>query len=411
LNVGIVGGGAIGLASAHYLARAGAEVTVIEQGRCGEGASQGNAGWITPTLSGPIPAPGVMRQAIRWMGDPASPLLIRPRASLDFARWCWGFWRSCGEQRYREGMRAVLALNERTMELYDELRQAGIGMELHETGLLFVALDAAHLSEYERMFDDLRAAGHGGTATRMDADEVVKFEPALHPAVAGGIHAPGERHVRPETLTAGLLADLRARGVQVLEGAAVQGVAQDSGRWTVRGSFRTRVFDKILLTAGAWTGQLLRQLGTKVGLEGAKGYSLTAAGTGTRPAHALYFTEAKVGCSPFRDGVRLAGTLELAGLDLSPNARRSGALADSARRYLADWEPGGAAQAHWAGLRPTAPDGLPYIGAVPGSAGAYAATGHAMLGITLAPATGALVAQLMLGEQSPDVLRPFRLDR
>jgi D-amino-acid dehydrogenase len=238
------------------------------------------------------------------------------------------------------------------------------------------------------------------------------LEPALNTAVVGGLHAATERHVRPESLTAGLVADLRRRGAHIVEGAEVTFLRRGSGgTWALGGPSLSLVADKVLLAGGALTGRTLATLGTSIRLEGAKGYSITSRGTGTAPTHALYFVESKVACSPYDDGVRLAGTLELAGIDVSLNARRIGMLATAADRYLADWRPTGADRSDWSGLRPLAPDGLPYIGPVPDQPGMYAATGHAMLGITLAPATGAVVAQMMLEVGASPDLHAFRLDR
>ncbi len=137
MRVAIVGGGVIGLACGWYLRREGASVVVLERDRCGEAASLGNAGWITPGLSNPIPAPGVTAQALRWMVKPDSPLLLRPRLDPAFAGWLWRFWRSAGRRQYVAGMRALLALNARTLELYDELRADGVEFESHADGLLF----------------------------------------------------------------------------------------------------------------------------------------------------------------------------------------------------------------------------------------------------------------------------------
>jgi D-amino-acid dehydrogenase len=131
---------------------------------------------------------------------------------------------------------------------------------------------------------------------------------------------------------------------------------------------------------------------------------------GTRPRHALYLGEARVGCSPYETGVRLAGTLELAGMDLGHNRRRLDAVARAAARYLRDWRPE-LPQLEWAGLRPLPPDGLPLIGPVPGRAGLFVATGHGMMGVTLAPSTGAALAPLILEDRLVPELRPFRIDR
>ena len=304
----------------------------------------------------------------------------------------------------------MLALNERTFELYDELRASGVEFELHDTGLLLVARDEEHLAEYQALFRELAALGYHDEVAFLTGEELVGVEPALSRGLAGGIHAFAERHVRPETLTAGLVSDLRVRGATIIEHTEVAGVRPRRGdRWHLDTSSGGLEFDKVVLAGGAWTEQLLRGLRARLPLEAAKGYSLTSGGSGVTPSHALYFADAKVACSPFDGGLRIAGTLELAGLDLTLNARRLAALRRAASGYLDSWEPAGV-QVEWAGLRPLAPDGLPYIGAVPHHPGLYVATGHGMLGVTLAPATGFFLASLLLEDAVPQELIPFRLD-
>ena len=305
----------------------------------------------------------------------------------------------------------MLALNETTFALYEELRSSGVEFELHETGLLVVARDEEHLAGYHALFRELGALGYDDDVAVLTPDALVEVEPALSRDLAGGIQLFAERHVRPETLCRGLVSDLRTRGATIVEQTNVSAVRRSGAAgWTVATPSGGLDFDKVVLAGGAWTAQLLDGLHTRLPLEAAKGYSLTGRGTGTAPTHALYFSEAKVACSPFADGLRIAGTLELAGLDLTLNERRLAALRRAASEYLDTWQPSGE-QIAWAGLRPLAPDGLPYIGAVPRHDGLYVATGHGMLGVTLAPATGHFLAALVLGETTPRELIPFALDR
>jgi D-amino-acid dehydrogenase len=410
MKVAVVGGGVIGLACAWYLRRGGAEVVVLERDAVGMAASRGNAGWITPGLSNPLPAPGVTLQALRWMLRPDSPFLLRPRLDGGLAAWLWRFWRSCRRDRYLAGMRALLALNARTMELYDELAADGIEFEMHRDGLLFLFLDERAVEEEAAVLEDLRRYGYPGEVRRLTVAEAKALEPAVADTVAGAFLAPAERHVRPETLTEGLASALRAEGVEVREQAEVTGVRGGRAGWRLRTAGDDLAVDRVVVAGGAWTGRVLAPLGVRVRQEAAKGYSVTAAGEGTRPRHALYLAEAKVGCSPFADGVRLAGTLELAGVDLTLDRRRLAAVADSASSYLADWRPA-RPELEWAGLRPLPPDGLPLLGSVPGHDGLFVATGHGMLGVTLAPATGAALAPLVLEDRLAPELVPFRIDR
>jgi D-amino-acid dehydrogenase len=410
VKVAIIGGGVIGLACAWYLQEEGAEVIVLERDKAGMAASRGNAGWITPGLSNPLPAPGVALQALRWMLRSDSPFLLRPRFDLDFAAWLWRFWRSSSRERYLAGMRATLALNARTFELYDRLVADGVEFEMHKDGLLFLFLDSRAAEEEAAVLEDLRRHGYAGEVRRLTVSEAQELDPAVGDGVKGSFLASAERYVRPESLTSGLAFALRKKGVELREGVEVTAIAAGRGGWCIRTADEEVAAERVVVAAGAWTGRVLATLGVKIRQEAAKGYSLTAQGMGTRPRHALYLGEAKVGCSPYETGVRLAGTLELAGMDLGQNPRRLDAVARAAARYLRDWRPV-LPQLEWAGLRPLPPDGLPLIGPVPGRAGLFVATGHGMMGVTLAPSTGAALAPLILEDRLVPELRPFRIDR
>lgn len=406
----VIGGGVIGLCCARELRRRGLEVAVIERGMCGGAASTGNAGWVTPGLSAPIPAPGVMGQTARWVLDRESPLLVRPRADAAFLRWTWHFWRSQAAARHRAGARALVTLNARTLELFDQLRDEGVEFEMHSRGLLFVARTEAGLAEYGRSLELLQSLGYAGRVRTMAPGELREHEPAVGPEVEGGIMAEAERHVRPETLCAGLLAGLRAGGVEVLEGAEVRELSTRAGRWRVRVGTRELAAERVVVAAGAWTPGILASLGVRLSLEGAKGYSLTMAAGEVLLRGPTYLVERKVAITPFGSEVRVAGTLEIAGLDISITRRRLEAVARAPAEYLAGWRPG-ARRMVWAGLRPLPPDGLPYIGPVPGHDGLFVATGHGMLGVTLAPATAAALGPVVAGSDDGRHLAPFRVGR
>lgn len=409
MRVGIVGGGVIGLMCAHALRRAGAEVVVLERGRCGQAASLGNAGWITPVLSTPLPGPGVLLQGARWMLDPKSPLLVRPRLDPAFVAWCWRFARNCAAGRFEAGSRALLGLNRDTLRLFDELRESGVEFEQHEDGVLAVALEEPQLEKEWKRVQQLTTLGYPSRLERLDAAEARRLEPALSRRVAGAVYAADERHVRPETLTAGLVRWLARAGVGVREGAAVSHVRPHGRGWRLESAGEPLDVDRVVVAAGIWSKTLLAQLGTKLPLEAVKGYSLTFLAERGAPRHALMLQEAKVGVSPFANGLRFAGTLELAGESLSLRPRRLDAIRKTAFDYLESFT--GSSEVAWAGLRQFLPDGLPVIGRVPTADGVFVATGHGMLGITLAPATAAALTPLVLEDRLDPVLEPLRPDR
>ena len=397
MKVAVVGGGAVGLSCAFELARRGADVVVHERGTVGEGCSRGNTGWICPSLSAPLPAPGVMGSALRGMLRPGSPVLIRPLFGPAFLRWSWQFWRASTAERYRAGTEATTRIARSAFELFDELRRAGVEIELHSMGMLVAALTEPGLEEYVTMVGDARAAGYAEPVEVLGRVELRALEPAAGGAIVGGLHMPAERYVRPESLCRGLAEALRRGGAEVREGSEV-------------GSLDELDADAVVVAAGVWSGALLRTAGVRVPMEAAKGYSVTARGRGTLPRHAYYLAEAKVGCSTFGDALRIAGVFDLTGIDLRLRRRRLDAIRRSAAPYFADWEPE-EVELEWAGLRPYPPDGLPVIGAVPRRERIVVATGHGRMGITLAPVTGKLVADVVLDGASPPELDPFRVDR
>lgn len=410
MRVAVVGGGAIGLAIAQRLSHAGAEVVVLERDLCGHATSLGNAGWVTPMLSTPLATPGVLLKSLRWMLDPKSPLLVRPRLELRFALWLLRFARNCTSTRFEAGARALLSLNATTLDAFDRLRADGVEFEMHSEGLVVAALSEKELQKEWSLLEQLKLLGYQGALELLDGAAARELEPALGDAVVGGIYAGSERHVRPETLTAGLTKWLRDGGVEIREFTPVERIARSGEHWTLESRHGDRVAaDRVVVAAGIWTRRLLQQLGTRIPLEAAKGYSITAPTNGHGPRHAILLQEAKVGVSPFVDGFRLAGTLEISGESLTLNRRRIGAIVEAAGRYLnCKLEARGL---EWAGLRPALPDSLPVIGRVPTAEGVFVATGHGMLGITLAPTTAEALVPLVLEDELRPELVPFRADR
>jgi D-amino-acid dehydrogenase len=274
-----------------------------------------------------------------------------------------------------------------------------------------VALDDAHVAEEWELLQQLASLGYAGRLDLLDGRAVRELEPALNGAVAGGVHAVEERHVQPGTLTAGLAAWLRANGGAVRDNVSVDGLTRNGSGWTVQTSAGPIDADRVVIAAGIWSAALLAMVGARIPLEAAKGYSVTMrTNGGAVPTHALMLQESKVGVSPFDGSLRLAGTLELAGEDLSLNRRRIDALVEAAGRYLDDFRPS-AGGVEWAGLRQLLPDGLPVIGRVPGADGVTVATGHGMLGVTLAPATADALTPLVLDDRLVPELEPLRADR
>jgi D-amino-acid dehydrogenase len=409
-RVVVVGAGVVGLACAWELQRAGAEVLVLERGAVGAGTSRGNTGWVCPSFTYPLPAPGMVREGIRQLVTGGEAFVLRPSLDPTFLRWLWTFRRSCSSERFEAGVRALLALNMRTLELFDEYQAAGVPFEMHTAGLIVASRTRHGLQTYRTLFDKLRQLGHdGGSVEELDGDAVASMEPALDPArVVRALYAAVDRFVRPEELTAGLASSLRASGTEVREGCELLELGRRNGAVELRTATGIERADRVVVAAGLPTVSLLRRHGVRLPMVGARGFSVTVAGRGTRPRHALYLAEAKLGVSPYRDSVRIAGVFELGASSLDVPPRAGERLIAAAGGYLGGWRPDPEeAVSAWAGLRPATADGLPLIGPLPGLDGVFLATGHGMLGVTLAPATAALLAPLVLEGRADPALGPF----
>jgi D-amino-acid dehydrogenase len=409
-RVAVVGAGVVGLACAWELAEAGADVVVIERGEAGAGVSLGNAGWICPSITAPLPAPGMVREGLRQLATRGDAFVLRPRLEVEFGRWLYSFWRSCARPRHEAGMRALLALNRRTVELYERYREHGVEFELHSTGLLVAGLRQTGLDQYRRIMRRLGDFGYDGAVDELQPAAAAELEPALSDAICGVLHARLDRYVRPESLTAGLAAALRRGGADLREGVGVEAIERRNGELVLRTSGEDVRADQVVVAAGLGARKLVR---FAMPMLGARGYSVTIPGEGVPPTHALYLAEAKLGLSAYDAGVRVAGVFELGARDTSPPANALSKLLDNAAPYLKGWRAcvdstqTGSRPAVWAGLRPTTADGLPLIGRAPGVDGVFVAAGHAMLGVTLAPSTAAALTPLVLRGEPPPELAPF----
>ncbi len=410
MKVAVVGGGVIGLCCAHYLRQDGADVVLIEKDTCGAACSRGNTGWICPSLSAPLPAPGVMTGALRGIFRSDSPLRIRFPLEPEFLRWSWEFRKACSPERYKRGLEATLEMALDAPARYADLQKAGVRFELHSTGMVVAALSQSGFEEYEMMIRGAQEAGYEGAVERLGRDEVRSLEPALSADVIAGLHVKTESYVRPEELTTALREQLVHSEVEIREQAPVERVARANSGWEVKTATDAISADYVIIAAGAWSAELLSGLGVSISLEAAKGYSITASGSGTLPGHALYLAEAKLGTSTFGEGLRIAGIFDLTGIRSPLNRKRIRVVSRSATAYFGDWRPT-ETELEWAGFRPYPSDGLPIIGPVPGLEGLIVATGHGRMGMTLAPATGAAISKLVHeGERVPEI-EPFGVER
>jgi D-amino-acid dehydrogenase len=405
-RVVVVGGGVIGTCCAYFLAKRGAKVTLLERDEIGQGASFGNAGCIAPG-HGPINKPGRLRQALESVFDDTSPLYIAPRFDPSLIKWLWAFARNCSALHQQHSMQALAPLGHVSVELFDRL-------------VVDEAIDCAYRREgyYDVFLTDSRfmatqeeanlAREHGYRPELLDGADMREREPALKKGIVGAVFYPEAASIDPHRFVTGLAdrteragAEMRTR-TEVAEvtvrGRSVSGVRLGDGEVVEA--------DAVVLATGAYSPELYRRLGLDMPLQPAKGYHRDRKPKpGETPAlrSTCMLGERSVFCTPMDGFVRFAGTLEFSGVNHDVRRSRLEQLTRSASQYF---EGVGEAESlsEWCGLRPCIADGLPTVGPVPGYTGAFIATGHAMLGLTLGPVTGKLVSDyVMEGEPSLDI--------
>ena len=397
----VIGGGVIGVSAAYYLAGRGFDVTLVEAGEIGGGASHGNAGLILSSHILPLAAPGVLGQGLRWLMDSASPFYIKPRLSLDLLLWLWRFRKACSRERADRAIPMMRDLIRLSVDLYSDLSQdQGLDFGYRQAGLLKVFTTSQGMREAYIEADLMHA--YGIAAEVLSFAEIRDMGPRLNPTVIGGLFLSGDAHLDPAAFVHRLAKACVERGVDLRPRTEVFGFETREREIMVVRTTRGEIHPaQVVLAGGAWSGRLARDLSIRLPLQPAKGYSLTCAWAGEPMSMPLFLNEARVAVTPLNDRVRFAGTLELSGLDLSINAKRLDAILKAAHRYLPEtdrFEP----IEIWRGLRVIAPDGLPIIGRSRKVKNLILATGHSTMGMALGPATGRLVSQIAANDP-PDI--------
>jgi D-amino-acid dehydrogenase len=413
-HVLVVGGGVIGLSTAcHALAR-GHRVTVVErEGPEGSGCSFGNAGMVVPSHFVPLAAPGAISLALRFLRSRESPFAVKPRLSLDLLRWGLRFARSATRAHVARAAPVLRDLHLASRRGYEELadEQSGALFGLEKNGLLMLCKTAHGLAEEAAAADHARALGM--PAEVLSPAEAAALDPGLHLDVAGAVYFPLDCHLDPARLMALLQRRFSERGGEVawsttLTGWRVRGTRIDAVA-TNRGEISA---DEYVLAAGAWTSKMAHDLGVRLPLQAGKGYSLTLEHPRRQPRICSILTEARVAVTPMNGSLRFGGTLELTGLDLRINRARVRGIVRSIPQYLPDFSREDFAHLPvWSGLRPCSPDGLPYVGRFARYQNLSAATGHSMMGVSLAPVTGRLLAEILSGEKPCLDVRALSPDR
>lgn len=408
-RVVVVGAGIVGLCCAWFLRARDLDVVVLERATVGSGSTPGSSGWLAPAQSAPLPAPGLTSFALRSLGRAESPLYLHPPALPEVAGWLIRFRAFCTERAHARGFHATAELNRRCFALYDQLASEGVDIRMRDGGMLFAARSVAAA---RRTLAKMRPIAEYGYALPSDVTsgrELHELEPAISDAVEAGFVVREDRYVDPRQLLEALAAALRRIGVEVRERTEVRGFAAHGG--VVRG-VRTAYGEidatDVVLAAGAWTARLASRLGIWFPLQAGKGYSFSVA-PAVMPKRPVLIVDGMFAGTPLGDRLRVAGTMELSGINTRIDRRRVDAILRAATPCFRGWSDG--PRDVWTGMRPMTPDGLPILDQAPGHRNVFLATGHAMNGLSLGPPSGEAMAELVATGRAPGVLAPLRADR
>lgn len=410
-DVLIIGGGSIGLNTAYFLLKSGRGVTLLDRAEIGKGSSSGNAGHIVPSHIVPLAAPGVIPTAIRWMLDPPrSPFGLKISLSPAYLGWLMRFAASCTADNVQRAIPALKALGLLSAANFAAMIVSeGFECAYKASGLLFLYLTEKEFAGGRHEAELLRQ--NGLPAEILDRAALRQREPAARESVIGGVDFSGDASLDPAIFLSLLKERITQAGATLHEHASVTRLVAENGK-IIRVVTPDMEFEpaQVVLAAGAWSPQLGNLLGLRLPIQPARGYSLTMPAAKIMPKGALLLGERKIAVTPMGDHLRFTGRLEIGEMSTVPDPRWIRRIAESAHEYI-QLDESLEIKETWAGLRPTTTDGLPIIGFAPKQQNLILASGHAMLGLSLGPGTGQVVAELANGVQSGFDLRAFRAER
>jgi D-amino-acid dehydrogenase len=410
-KVVIIGGGIMGVCSAYFLNKEGHEVTIIDKSNFSSGASFVNAGYITPSHIISLAAPGIITKGLKWMFNPSSPFYVKPRLDKDFLQWAWAFKRSATKQKVAQSIPVIKDINILSRELYIAMKSSGdLDFHFEHKGLLMAYKhDKAGEQEWEV---GKKAIKLGLKVENLTAKEVKILEPKANLNIKGAVYFHSDAHMTPGGFMKNMLAYLKSQGVTILAEEEVKDIIiLNNSIKKVITNKQEITADEFVMAAGSWSPLISKKLGIKMLLQPGKGYRINVAQE-TNITIPTVLLEAKVAVTPMNGFTRFSGTMEIDKINHKINPVRVNAIANSVSEYYhglqISTEDKEAAEC---GLRPVTPDGLPYIGKTTQYNNLTFATGHAMMGWSLGPATGKLVSEIISDQKSSLDLNPFHVQR
>lgn len=408
MKVVIVGGGIIGLSSAYYLVQEGCDVTIVDKTDLSDSCSYGNLGMIVPSHFVPLAAPGIVAQGIRWMFNSKSPFYVKPTLSGQLINWGLKFIKSANEANVKKAEKPLTDINLLSKQLYETLsKEPGFDFAFEKKGIIMyyktekVGEEEIHLAE--------KARSMGLDVEALSAEQVQQLEPNVKLDVLGGVHYRCDAHLYPNKLNEQLIHYLKEKRVRFITGSSVKQVNRKGNKIvSIQAGDHVLDADVFVMAAGSWMPQLLQMAGLHLPLMPGKGYSFTQKNTSNQLQVPAILCEARVAITPMGKDLRFGGTMEIGAINDKVNMNRVKGIVESVPAYLPGLNLNMPEEKEvWYGFRPCSPDGLPYIGYGAKYDNMLYAGGHAMMGLSLGPATGKLIAELALRKPTTIDIKAF----
>ncbi|WP_316794247.1 NAD(P)/FAD-dependent oxidoreductase [Pedobacter frigoris] len=407
----VIGGGIIGLFSAYYLNKEGYEVTIIDKGDLSANSSLGNLGMVVPSHFIPLASPGIVAKGLKWLTNSRSPFYIRPSLSLDLVNWGLKFIKNANQKKCDEAAPYLKDYNLFSKQLFQDLaKEPDFDFFYHQKGILMYY--NTEEGEKEEVHVAKMAQDMGLDVGILSPSELQKLEPDLKLKVLGAAHYRCDAHLNPNLLNGQLRSYLVAKGVKIIKNKKINGF-EYKNEVISKAICDGEVFeaDQFILSPGAWMKEVSDLLHINIPMMPGKGYTFNVENKPEMKIPAI-LCEARVAITPMGEKIRFGGTMELGKMNAKVNMNRVEGIVNSIPKYFENIDLAMPAEKDvWYGFRPCSPDGLPYLGRADQYKNLIVAGGHSMMGLSLAPATGKMVAELATDKKTTIDLKLFSPDR
>lgn len=406
----VIGGGVIGLNSAYFLAKAGHEVVLIDKSDLSGGCSYGNAGMIVPSHVVPLAQPGMISKGVRWMMNSESPFYVKPRLSLDLLKWGWSFYKHANEKHVEKSKQPLLELSLLSKSLFQDFHQTTKVFEYQEKGLLM-------LYKTDKVGEEEIKAGELARSMNLNVQflspkEIAKLEQSISTTAIGAVYYENDAHLSPNKFMSFLKKEVADLGVKLMSNSKVKSVQKKNGLVeSITVDDQIISADEFVLAAGSWNPEISQMFDQKLKILPGKGYSFNISSESQAPSIPSILCEGKVAVTPMNNQVRFGGTMEITHTkDNSINQGRLRGVVDCAKRFY----PEIAMSLNdlgdvWSGFRPCSSTGLPIISRSSKHHNVIIAGGHGMMGLSLGPATGKVVQELISEDKLSVNLDSFKI--